>query len=454
MIPAEQWFTPTPKDGEKFTNSYAFYQQFVRVGLGYHFNSGVTLYAEGLSPMLLQLPVNAKAPYPQGELGIGATYYAANGSRNAAFFFLKRAFIALDPNAWNGLGVAVGRYEFNDGTEIIPQDPGLRWLVLNRIQQRLIGSRYVLVGGRSLDGGMVTYGDEKRNLTMLYGIPTVGAYQVNGNGEINGVDVAYASVNAGPGAFPGWLWQRALGRLFFIQYDDTRGLLLPDNLPIPERITDNGAIHISTVGGDFLREFALGPGELDLLLWGAYQFGSWGRLPQNSYAYDGEIGYHFTGLPWKPWLRAAYVVGSGSGNPDNGTHGTFFEILPTPWYFANFAFYDMENIDDTMLQLILFPSYNLQWRIDLQWLSLNSANDLWYAGGGAWTENIFGYQPRPSYGQSSLGTVIETDFSWKLNKHIFLSWYFGHVFGGAVVAKNYPLGRDANFGFMMLSWNL
>ncbi len=454
MTPVEQWFTATPENGRSFANSYAFVQEFVRVGLGYHFGSGVTFYAEAMSPGLFDLPTNAIARYPQGELGMGATYYAANGSRDAAAVFLKRAFISLDPQQFGGLGLTLGRYEFDDGTEIIPDDPGLRWLVLNRLQQRLIGSRYVLVGGRSLDGGMLTYGDGNRNLTALFGIPTQGSYLVDGNPELNGVDVGYISLNAGPGVLPGWLGRRSLARLFFLHYDDTRGLLLPDNQSLAQRIANNGAVHIETLGGDFLREIAAGPGEIDLMLWGAYQFGQWGKLTQSAYAYNAEFGYHATQWAWQPWLRAAYTVGSGSGNPDSGTHGTFFQVLPTPWYFANFAFYDMENIDDAMLELVLFPAPSLTWRTDVQWLSLNSPQDAWYAGGGAWSPDIFGYEPRPSYGQSSLGTVVETALNWDVNRHVSLSWYFGHVFGGAVVAANYPLGRDANFGFMMFAWHL
>lgn len=147
-------------------------------------------------------------------------------------------------------------------------------------------------------------------------------------------------------------------------------------------------------------------------------------------------------------------MGSGSGNPSGDTHGTFFQVLPTPWHLANFAFCDMENIDDRMLELVLFPAPFLTWRTDVQWLSLNSSTDAWYAGGGAWTEDVFGYEPRPGYGRSGPGTVAGPALNRDVNRRIALSWYFGHVFGGAVIAANYPLGPNAGFGFMMLSWHL
>ncbi len=454
MTPYEQWFTPTPSHGQTYQNQYGFAEDFVRFGLGYHFNNGVTAYAEALSPSLFNLPTNAKAPYPQGESGIGSTYYAANGTRDAIDIFLKQAYIALDPKAFNGFGLVAGRYEFNDGTEVIPDDPGLRWLVLNRIQQRLIGSRFVLVGGRSLDGAKITYGDANRNITMLYGMPTEGAYLINGNNEINGVDVAYLSFNAGPKALPGWLWERALGRLFLIHYDDTRGILLPDNQSLAQRTLGNGPVRINTIGGNFLREFAAGPGDIDVLLWGARQFGSWGVQTQSAYAYTAELGYHWLNGPWQPWLRGGYTVASGDHSPNNNTHSTFFDILPTPWYFANFAFYDMQNINDAMIELLTYPTQSLQWRVDFHSLQLNAKQDLWYAGGGAWNDSVFGYQPRPSYGRGNLATVLETALGWEYDQHLSLNWYVGRAFGADVIAANYPRGKQANFAFMMAIWRL
>lgn len=454
MAPTEQWYTPTPSQGHHYQNAYIFNQDVVRLGVGYHFNNGVTAYVQGIGTGLFNLPTNATAPYPQGESGLGATYYAANHVVNGVGVFLKQAYIALDPAKFDGFGFVGGRYEFNDGTEIVPDDPDLRWLVLNRIQQRLIGSRYVLVGGRSFDGAKVSYGDANRNVTFLYGIPTEGAYLLNGNNEIGGINLAYLSFNAGPGVLPGPLGQDALARVFAIQYNDTRGLLLPSNQSLAQREANNGAVRITTIGGDYVRQFKAGPGAFDTLLWGAYQLGSWGALAQRAYSYSVEAGYHWTSLPWRPWLRAGYTVGSGDRNANNSTHGTFFQVLPTPWYFANFAFYDMQNIDDAMVELMTFPSSTLQWRLDAHALWLNSSNDLWYAGGGAWNDTLFGYQPRPSYGQSYLATVLETFLGWDVNPHLSLNGYVGHSFGGSVVAANYPMGREANFGFLMAMWHL
>jgi len=53
---------------------------------------------------VLGLPDNAIAPGSQGQLGFGATYFAANGpSTNAAMFFPKQVFIRF-----NELGSVTG----------------------------------------------------------------------------------------------------------------------------------------------------------------------------------------------------------------------------------------------------------------------------------------------------------------------------------------------------------
>lgn len=454
MFPAEQWYTPTPSHGVQAQNAYVFNQDVVRLGVGYHAAGGVTFYAQGIATGLFGLPANAVSPYPQGQNGVGAAYYAANNARNGVAVFLKQGYVALDPAQFGGFGLTAGRYEFDDGTEIVPADPDLRWLVLNRIQQRLIGSRYVLVGGRSFDGAHASYGDDNANVTVMAGIPTEGAYLLNGNSEISGIDVGYLSFNAGPGVLPGPVGQDALGRLFVLHYDDTRGLLLPGNQSIAQRTRENGPVRITTIGGDYVKEFKTGTGAFDVLLWGAYQVGSWGTQAQRAYAYTAEAGYHWTAAPWHPWLRAGYTVASGDSNPNDGTHGTFFNVMPTPWYFTNFAFYDLQNINDAMVELLTFPTPSLQWRIDAHALSLNSSKDLWYAGGGAWNDTLFGYQPRPSDGKADLATLLETFVSWTVNRHLTLSAYAGHSFGGSVVAANYPLGHNADFGFLMAMWRL
>ncbi|MDA8253682.1 MAG: alginate export family protein [Rhodospirillales bacterium] len=449
----ESWFTPTPSKGVTAQHSYTFNQNTVRLGVGYRVD-GVTFYVQGIATSLLGLPTNAISPYPQGQNGIGAGYYAANHVRNGFGAFIKQANVSLDPKQFGGVGLTAGRYEFDDGTEIMPTNPDLHWLVVNQLQQRLLGSRYVLVGGRSFDGARGSFGDNNRNITAMWGIPTEGAYLLNGGRELPGVDAGYLSFNAGPGQLPGPVGGDSLARLFVLQYDDTRGFLLPSNQTLAQRKANNGAVRVTTIGGHYVKLIHTTTGSFDLLLWGAWQTGSWGQLAQNAYAYIAEAGYHLTAAPWQPWLRFGYTVASGDNNPNNRTNGTFFPVLPTPWYTANFAFYTMSNIDDAHVELLTFPTPALEWRIEAHALSLNSSKDQWYAGGGAWNDSVFGYQPRPSHGMSDLATLAETRLRWQVNSHLSLSAYYGHAFGGAVVAANYPKGQAGDFGILLARWQL
>jgi hypothetical protein len=49
------------------------------------------------------------------------------------------------------------------------------------------------------------------------------------------------------------------------------------------------------------------------------------------------------------------LLGSGDGNPNDNTHGTFFQVLPTPRPYARFPFFNMMNNEDTFGMLILRP---------------------------------------------------------------------------------------------------
>src|ERR1700731_1544033 len=90
------------------------------------------------APILLGLPDRAVRPAPQGQLGLGGSYYAANGnSQNAALIFPKQVFFRFK---WDHSSLRAGRFEFTDGSEVKPKDPTLAWLKSERIGQRLLGN--------------------------------------------------------------------------------------------------------------------------------------------------------------------------------------------------------------------------------------------------------------------------------------------------------------------------
>ena len=85
---------------------------------------------------------------------------------------------------------------------------------------------------------------------------------------------------------------------------------------------------------------------------------------------------------------------------------------------------------------------------------LDSENDLWYSGGGAYNNTIFGYIGRPSLGHSYLATLGDCQFTWKINPHVAIQLYYSHAFGGATIGAIYPAGREGDFAFIQTTWTL
>jgi len=449
------WFNPGTVKGGFDENRYNFLGSWIRVGARYELD-GIKGFVELMSPYFINLPDAAIAPPPQGLLGLGANYYQLQGNANDAGVFLKQGYLEFGHTLLKGFDFKGGRFEFFEGAEYQPPGlkPELKWLLLNRISQRLVANFAFSDVMRSFDGAVATYGNEKWQATLMYGSPTKGAFDLNGMDEIRNMDVVYGSLNAGPRLFSSELWGQSLGRLFDVYYNDTRGLALVDNRGLTGAKADTGPVSIDTVGADYVRAQQAGSGIADFLLWTAGQFGSWGGQSQRAYAVVAEAGYLVEQVAWKPWLRFGYTLGSGDGNPKDGTHSTFFQILPTPRLYAFFPFFNMMNVNDAMAQLLLSPLPPIEVQTSLHGLWLDSNRDLWYSGGGAYNNTFFGYAGRPSFGHSYFATLADCQVTWKINPHVEVRLYYGHAFGGNVVAATYPAGREADFGFIQTTWTL
>jgi Alginate export len=442
------WF---PATNPAFDNRYHFLGSWIRVGAGYE-SHGIRGFAELMSPFFINLPDAAIAPPPQGLLGLGANYYQRYMHAEDASVFLKQGYLEFGRTILEGFDVKGGRFEFFDGSEFTPRElnPQLKWLITNRMAQRLIGNFGFSDVMRSYDGGVASYGDDKWQATVMYGVPTKGVFDLNGMDEIRRTDLAYASLNAGPGFFKSDLWGDSMARVFYIYYSDTRKLTLADN----SGVADNRPVSIDTFGGDYLRVINLGPGAADFLVWGATQFGAWGTLSQSAYAIAAEMGYRLNQVPWKPWTRVGFTDASGDGDKHDGTHGTFFQILPTPRIYAMTPFFNLMNIQDAMAQLVLNPLHDLEVQAAVHGLWLSSSHDLWYSGGGAYDNRFFGYSGRPASGHSYLGTLADCQLTWKINPHVSVQLYYGHIFGGDVIGSVYPQGREGDFGYIQGTFTL
>ena len=156
----------------------------------------------------------------------------------------------------------------------------------------------------------------------------------------------------------------------------------------------------------------------------------------------------------RPWLRGGFNYGSGDGDPNDARHGTFFQILPTPRVYARLPFFNLMNNRDAFGEVILRPSKMLTIRSDVHALALANRNDLWYSGGGMFQPWTFGFTGRPSNGQSGLATLFDVNADYNFNAHASFGVYYGHAAGKAVVQSIYPNGRNANFGYLELTFRM
>jgi hypothetical protein len=414
-------------------NEYALDDSLLRIALSQQlprFNWELEVAQDAI----LGLPDNAVDAAPQGQLGLGGTYYAANGNHsNNADAFAKQAFVQF--NAPDEGSPKIGRFEFFDGTEVKPKDPSLATLVLTRLAHRLISNFGFAAVQRSFDGAEISRNFGQNNVTIFAARPTSGVFQVDANGELD-VDVYCGAYNR---SFTTAHSASQL-RVFSVGYVDHHTTVLKtDNRTAVARAADHDKIAIATFGADYAQVFhTSSAGTFDLLGWGAVQTGSWGTLTQRSSALVGEAGWQPFSGGLKPWLSAGYSFGSGDGNPNGPTHGTFFQVLTTPRLYARFPFYNMMNNEDAYGTFGVQPAPKLALRSEVHALRLASASDLWYLGGGAFQRNTFGYTGRPSNGSRSLANVLDISADYRITHSFSATLYYGYAWGKSVVRSIYP----------------
>jgi hypothetical protein len=425
---------------------YTFTGSMLRIG-GTYSGRRSDAMLELEQPMLLNLPHDATLAPPLGQLGHGASYRDANGSQEASLF-IKQAFWRVKGLAGPANSARLGRFEFVDGAETTPKDPSLAWLKRERIAHRLLGTFGFTHVGRSFDGGQFVHNAPKLNVTLFGGMPTEGVFDLDGGATLDDIHVGYAAVTR---PFGGGRY-RAEGRLFGLYYrDDRKGVVKSDNRSTVDPAAlaaDQAAIGVTTLGGHYTGLWESGAGKIDLLAWGAGQFGDWGRLSHEAFAGALEAGWQPKKAPGSPWLRVGYYYATGDNDPADGDHKTFFPVLPTPRIYARFPFYTLTNIQDLFAQAIVRPHRRWTLRADAHRLSLASEKDLWYAGGGAFNRPTFGYGGRPSGGASTLATLVDLSADYQAGKNTTVSLYLGHAFGGNVIDNLYPGSSSGSFGYL------
>jgi Alginate export len=389
---------------------------------------------EGIFPALVNLPTDAVRPAPQGQLGLGGTYFAASGHQDTSAVF-RQGFARIRGIFGDPAGILrLGRFEFSDGAEVAPKDPTLASLKRTRIAQRLIGPFGFSHVGRGFDGVEYVRDTASNNLTLLAARPTEGVFQLRSLDELN-VDFYYGAFTR-PLARSG---ARGETRYFALHYHDGRDVLKTDNRPAALRAADTRDIRLTTLGGHYAGVLGEGPGKADFLVWGAGQFGHWGLLEHRAWAVAIEGGYQFP-VSWKPWVRAGCFRSTGDGNADDNKHTTFFQVLPTPRVYARFPIYNLMNSQDVFGELRFKPAEKLSLRTEVHSLQLSDRRDLWYAGGGAFQKETFGYLGRPGSGHSSLGTLFDLSVDYSFTPRTAVTLYLADLRGGGVEEAIYPAG--------------
>lgn len=425
------WFKSGTGEG-----AYSLGHSLLKIDIGQHLDK-LDWLVEIAQDAIVGLPSRAVVAAPQGQLGLGGTYYAANANHeNNAYVFPKAAWVQFKDSKLGS--PKVGRYEFYDGTEVKPKDPTLATIVVTRLGHRLISNFGFSAVQRSFDGVQLGWNTGDSNVTFFAARPDRGVFQVDGLGELD-IDLYYGAFNHT------FTTDSSAGqlRVFGIGYVDHRTTVLKtDNRSAAARTADVSEIQIGTYGADYAEVLHTSAGTFDALTWGAFQNGSWGELTQRAGAWVGEFGWQPPVDALKPWFSAGYSFGSGDGNPNDNTHGTFFQILTTPRQYARFPFYNMMNNEDWYGTLNVSPTSKLTFRSELHALRLANAADLWYLGGGAFQRKTFGYQGRPSGGFRSLANVWDISADYQLLRSLSTTIYYGHAWGKSVIDNIYP--KDPN----------
>lgn len=441
----EHWsfFDPAPPGGRP---NYDFGANRLRLGVRYE-RPHLALHAAAQYVQLFGVPDDAIGT-PGGALGTGAVYFDHSGERSPEAVQLKYLSAEARDLFDAGLDVMLGRFSYSSGLGPDSGIPKLEAVKRARIAERMIGEFGFSHFQRSFDGARVRWHAGPGELDLAAFSPTEGGYEDGGTRRIDDIDVVAAAYTLKPGfPLPGTELQA-----FYYSYDDDRQVRARvDNsgLPAPDR----QAISLHTFGGHLAGAWALGPGEADLVAWGAYQGGRWFGQDQRAAAGALEAGYQLTRVPWKPWLRVGSFRSTGDRDPGDDVHGTFFQMLPTGRLYSYTTAYNLMNSTDTFLELRLQPTAKLGVQLDVRDLRLSSGDDLWYSGSGATQDKgrIFGYSGRGSGGHGHLGTAAELTLRYRVTDYLALHAFYGHIFGGNVVRASFRDGDGLDFFFLEMT---
>jgi hypothetical protein len=434
----EMWrfFEPPPGGGD---NDYAYFANRLLV-TARRTAPRVELTAAVQYVQFEGLPEAATGP---GPLGLGAVYFAHAGRQDSHQVYL-RFLTAQLKNVLPGVSILAGRMPYSSGGEAASGNPKIEAVKRQHVDARIVGEFDWSLYQRSYDGLRVDVGRPAWRTTGLAVHPTQGGFEDAAGLMMPDVTVLDASVTMKPGlAIPGTEWQ-----LFTIRYLDDRAVTSrPDN---SGRSASAADVAINTFGTTLVGASPARDGrQWDGLLWLVAQTGSWYEQRHRALSVAGEVGHQWAAAPWRPWIRAGFLLASGDDDPTDDRHDTFFEMLPTVRRYAQSATHSQMNNTDVFAQALFRPKPALGLRVDVHRLGLASARDLWYFGSGATQARgiTFGFSGRPSNGATDLGTSIESSADYAISPHWSVNGYVGVLRGGNVVRRTFA-GHTMTFGYV------
>jgi hypothetical protein len=400
-----------------------------RVRLGYTFRERFRLVSE-LQDVRLQ-------GLGDGSSGAAALYRANSGLDGNPHGTDLRQLYVEGRFLEKGL-VRLGRQDIKLGTEVLYPEGDWKYLKVARASQRLVGTVGWTNSERANDGLALAADLGGHHVFGFVARPTTGVFDV---------DSAYRTqhdINYGGLSWTvkrdTWLEATEL-RFFALGYGD-------------DRSTSHGGlskgVEVYTAGASLIGIHPLGPGKADVLVWLAGQLGDYDGLDHRAAAGIVEVGYQLPELPLKPWLRLGVNAASGDGDPGDGDHETFFNMLPTNHLYYGFADrLAFQNLLDAFVQLRLKPHARVGIDVFFHRFSLLQEDDARYFGTGAFNERVFGFGAQPSRGFTHVGNEVDVVANVSLAKFLGLQVGYGFLDGGALLGALGP-DPDVQFGYVQL----
>jgi len=442
-----KWF-----EGPSGDNEYDCWFQRTRLNLKYA-SKYLTAFLQPQYVHMFSVPDEAFKKPPEGPLGMGGLYYKHNDDTEPCDVGFHQAYLALHTPGKNRWLAKVGRFEYSDGLEVLQKADGKHFNALKKMHlgDRLISSFGWSAFARSFDGALGQYDDPKVNVTGSFFYPTQGGWEEDIDKTMEHIKITTLTVTGKRGSLvPGM----ELAGFYYYYRDDRHVTQRVDNAG--KMVARDGVdIDLHMIGGHAVGVYDVGPGKLDVLLWGGVQLGDWYELDQEAYAVSAEGGYQFTKVFSKPWFRMGYYVGSGDRDPTDGDHETFFQMAPGTRKYELLPYCDLMNMEDWFVQLIVHPLEKLMVRLDYHVLRVNEQDDRWYMGSGPTQEEgrIFGYIGRPTHGDSALAQELDLIANYEINPHWKVMVSYSHIFGKDVVRGVYGEDDDADYFSVGMAFN-